>query len=390
MASRTILVSSNHEVISQVAQACDAAGQGRGSLVFVESKEVGAVRELLDASGETTRAVIVDLSGDDGGVEVLQALRAAYPDLMLAAAHPAPAAALILSTMRAGAGEFLTPPYDLHRLSRAVRQPRLIAAPDSPMGKVIAFMPAQSGNGASTTALHAACAAARELRDKVLLVELDFHCSVLRERLKLEPERSIAEILDRTDQLDELWPWIVQPWNGIDVLPSPASSRKMATKSLHGLLDLLQSAASRYSAVVLDLPSALMSSTRSVLELADEVYLICTPEVTSLHLARRRALELIEMGIPKDALRIVINRAGSANTLLTQDLSQAIGFPVYRSLANDYVALNEAWEQSKLLPRDAGLGQQLYELGARMVGAELPVSKPRRQPWKALLAVFQH
>jgi pilus assembly protein CpaE len=390
MASRTILVSSNHEVISQVAQACEAAGQGRGSLVFVESKEVGAVRELLDASGETTRAVIADLSGDEGGIEVLQALRAAYPDLLLAAAHPAPAAPTILSAMRAGASEFLTPPYDLRRLSREARQPKLITAPESPMGKVIAFMPAQSGNGASTAALHAACAAARELHDKVLLVELDFHCSVLRERLKLEPERSIAEILDRTDQLDELWPWIVQHWNGIDVLPSPASSRKMATKSLHGLLDLLQFAATQYSAVVLDLPSALMSSTRDVLQLTDEVYLICTPEVTSLHLARRRALELTEMGTPKDALRVVINRAGSAHALLSQDLAHAIGFPVYRSLDNDYVALNEAWEESKLLPRESPLGRQLYELGAVMVGVELPEPKSRRHPWKTLLSVFQH
>ncbi len=390
MSSRTILISSNHEVISQVAQACETAGQGRKALVFVESNDIGTVRELLDASGETTRAVIADLSGDGGGLELLQALREGYPDLLLAAVHPEPTAPMILSAMRAGAGEFLTPPYDLRRLHREARQPKLIAGPEAPMGKVIAFMPAQSGNGASTAALHAACAASRELRDKVLLFELDFHCSVLRPRLKLKPERSVAEILDRTDQLDELWPWVVQPWNGIDVLPSPESSRKMACTNLHRLPDVVQYAASQYSAVVLDLPSALMSSTRDVLELTDEVYLICTPEVTSLHLARRRALELIEMGLPKDSLRMVINRSGSAHSLLAQDLAHAIGFPIYRSLDNDYVALNEAWEASKLLSRESNLGRQLDDLGAAMVGAERPASKPSRAPWKALLSVFQH
>jgi pilus assembly protein CpaE len=390
MASRTILVSSNHDVISQVAQACEAAGQGRGSLIFVESREVSAVRELLDASGETNGAVIADLSGDERGIEILKALREAYPDLLLAAAHPAPSAPLILSAMRAGATEFLTPPFDLQRLTREGRQPKLLSEPAVAKGKVIAFMPAQSGNGASTAALHAASAAARELRDKVLLIELDFHCSVLRQRLKLDPQRSIAEVLDRTDQLDELWPWIVQPWNGIDLLPSPESSRQMACKSLQRLPDVLQFAASQYSAVVLDLPSALMSSTRDVLGLTDEVYLICTPEVTSLHLARRRALELVELGMSKDSLRVVINRAGSAHSLLTQDLAHAIGFPVYRALDNDYVALNEAWEASKLLPRESGLGRQLYDLGTAMVGAEQPVAQPSRQPWKLLLSVFQH
>ena len=390
MSSRTILVSRNHDLISQVAQACEAAGQSRGSLVFVESTEVSAVRELLDASGETAAAVITDLSGGEGGIEVLKALSAAYPDLPLAAAHPAPSAETILSAMRAGASEFLTPPFDVRRLIREVHQPKLLNAPRPPKGKVIAFMPAQSGNGASTAALHAACAASRELRGKVLLMELDFHCSVLRERLKLEADRSIAEILERTDQLDELWPWVVQPWNGIDLLPSPASSRKMASKSLQKLADVLKFAASQYGTVILDLPSALMTSTREILALTDELYLICTPEVSSLHLARRRALELMELGMAKDAVHVVINRAGSAQSLLTQDFSQAIGLPIYRSLDNDYVALNEAWEGAKLLSSEAGLGRQLYELGTAMVGAQQPAPKSPRQAWKTLLSVFQH
>jgi pilus assembly protein CpaE len=390
MTTQTILVSSNHDVISKVADACEAAGQGRGSLIFVESKQASAVRDLLDASGGTPAAIIADLSGEEGGLEVLRALSAAYPDLLLAAAHPSPSAEMILSAMRAGASEFLTPPFDVHRLAREVRQPKLLTAPESPKGKVIAFMSAQSGNGASTAALHAACAASRELHEKTLLVELDFHCSVLRERLKLDPDRSIAEILERTDDLEELWPWIVHPWNNIDLLPSPASSRKMACKNLQKLTDLFRFAASRYSTVVLDLPSALMTSTRQVLALTDKLYLICTPEVTSLHLARRRALELIELGMAKDSLHVVINRAGSAQSLLAQDLSHAIGLPVYCSLDNDYLALNEAWEGAKLLSRESGLGQQLYDLGAAMVNGRHPVRKPPRPSWKALLSVFQH
>jgi pilus assembly protein CpaE len=390
MSSRTILVSSNHDVISQVARACEVAGQGSGSLIFVESKQVSAVRDLLDASGETPRAVIADLSGDEGGIEVLRALSAAYPDLVLAAAHPAPSADIILSAMRAGATDFLTPPFDLSRLAREVRQPQLLSAPPRPKGKVIAFLPAQSGNGASTIALHAACAAARELHDNVLLIELDFHCSVLRQRLKLDADRSIAEILERTDNLDELWPWIVQPWNGVDLLPSPASSRKMACKSLQNLPDVVEFAASRYNTVVLDLPSALMTSTREVLGLTDELYLICTPEVSSLHLARRRASELIEMGMALDSLRAVVNRAGSGQRLPTHDLDHVIGVPVYRSLDNDYLALNEAWEEARLLSNQVRLGRQLYELGAAMVGAQQPAPKSPRPSWKGLLSVFQH
>jgi pilus assembly protein CpaE len=297
---------------------------------------------------------------------------------------------MILSAMRAGASEFLTPPFDMRPLAREARLARKTAEP-AKKNKVIAFMPAQSGNGASTAALHAACAAAKELGgdNEVLLVELDFHSSVLRERLKLDADRGIGELLDRTDEIDELWPQVVQSWNGIALLPSPSSSRTVACKSLQRLPDVLEYAAKRYSMVVLDLPSALMTSTREILGLTDELFLICTPEVTSLHLARRRASELTELGMPKDALHIVVNRVGGGQLLQMNDLAQVIGLPIYRSLDNDYLALNEAWEQSKLLSSHAPLGRQLYELGAAMVRAEQAVAKPQRRSWKSLFSVFQ-
>ncbi|MEX2301381.1 MAG: hypothetical protein WD733_10615 [Bryobacterales bacterium] len=388
MASRTILVSVNHDVVCQIA---DAYGENeRDSLVFVESMSVDKVCRLIDGSPDDVAAVIADLSGEEGGLDVLKALRALYPNLVLAAAHPKPSADMILSAMRAGASEFLTAPFDMRPLAREARLARTTAG-RAAKNKVIAFMPAQSGNGASTAALHAACAAAKELggEDEVLLVELDFHSSVLRERLKLDADRGIGELLDRTDELDELWPQVVQSWNGIALLPSPASSRTVACKSLQRLPDVLEYAAKRYNTVVLDLPSALMTSTREILGLTDELYLICTPEVTSLHLARRRASELTELGMPKDAVHIVVNRVGGGQLLQMNDLAQVIGLPIYCSLDNDYLALNEAWEQSKLLSSHAPLGRQLYELGAAMVRAEQAAAKPQRRSWKSLFSVFQ-
>jgi hypothetical protein len=63
--------------------------------------------------------------------------------------------------------------------------------------------------------------------------------------------------------------------------------------------------------------------------------------------------------------------------------------PIYRSLDNDYLALSEAWEQSKLLSSQDRLGRQLYELGAAMVRAEEAATKPERRSWKTLFSVFQ-
>lgn len=388
MASRTILVSTNHDLICKFAEAWGETD--RDSLVFVENTAIGPLRQLIDSSPEPIAAAVADLSSEESGLDVLKALRAVYPDLVLAAVHPNPSAGMILSAMRAGASEFLTPPFDMQRLVQHAGQSRKAGEAAAHKGRVIAFMPAQSGNGASTAALHAACAASQEIENgKVLLMELDFHCSVLRERLKLDADRGIGELLDKTDQLDALWPQIVQSWNGIDVLPSPPSSRKVAGKSLQSLPRILEFAAARYSTVVLDLPSALMTSTRDVLVLTDDLYLICTPEVTSLHLARRRATELTGLGMLKDSLHIVVNRVGGGQLLQMNDLAKVIGLPIHCSLDNDYLGLNEASEQARLLSSESRLGSQLYELGAAMVRAEQADGQPRKRSWKTVFSVFR-
>ncbi len=387
MASRTLLLSTNHDVICRIAEACGE--NERDALVFVESLDLDKVRSLIDSSSDPIAAVIADLTDEQAGLDVLKALRAVYSELVLAGAHLEPTAEMILNAMRAGASEFLTPPFDMKHLVTGARTPRTARDPQSQKGKVAAFMPAQSGNGASTAALHAAYAAAQELGEgRVLLVELDFHSSVLRERLKLEAEGGIGNILDRTTALDELWPKAIQTWNGVDLLAAPASSRTVACKNLHQIPGILAYAADHYSTVVLDLPSALMTSTREILGITDELFLICTPEVTSLHLARRRAAELTDLGMLKSAMHIVVNRVGGGQLLHMNDLAQVIGLPIYRSLDNDYLALNDAWEQAKLLSIEARLGKQLYELGAAMVTAEQGAGESQRRSWKTLFSVF--
>jgi Flp pilus assembly CpaE family ATPase len=132
-----------------------------------------------------------------------------------------------------------------------------------------------------------------------------------------------------------------------------------------------------------------MTSTRDVLVLTDDLYLICTPEVTSLHLARRRATELTGLGMLKDSLHIVVNRVGGGQLLQMNDLAKVIGLPIHCSLDNDYLGLNEASEQARLLSSESRLGSQLYELGAAMVRAEQADGQPRKRSWKTVFSVFR-
>ena len=84
-----------------------------------------------------------------------------------------------------------------------------------------------------------------------------------------------------------------------------------------------------YPFVMVDLPTAIHASCRDILSLADAVYVISTPEVVALHLARRRVGELTELGLSQRDIHLILNRAGSKKTLNVDDVVEVVGVPVF-------------------------------------------------------------
>jgi Flp pilus assembly CpaE family ATPase len=135
--------------------------------------------------------------------------------------------------------------------------------------------------------------------------------------------------------------------------------------------------------VVVDMPAAMFSASEYVLEQADQVYLVTTPEVVALHLARRRVTELLELGLSKDHIGLVVNRIDSKQPLREKEIEQAVGLPVARALSNDYNAVSSAALKGLLLGTDSGLGRQLHSLACHIAGEE--TREPAASGWKKLL-----
>ena len=380
MANTVIIVSPDERLSRDLLEALRQAQVEPNPTILSDYPSRGELRNLILTREDSIAAVIVDVGDPDRSLELIREVRESFPRAVPIAADITPRADSILAAMRAGAAEYLSPPFSPDQLRQVFRERAKRESAKKPKGRVLCFMPAQGGNGASTVALHVADAVSREIEKKVLLIDFDFHSGTVAFRLRLKPDFTFADAVSRTEIIDELWPRIVCRWNGLDVLASPSSSNEVPADRLTQLGDVFESASHVYSCVVIDLPDVLFTSCQEVLELADVVYLVSTAEVMSLHLARRRINQLMQLNIPIEQIKLVVNRVGSKRGLETSDISKVVGVPVEWTISNDYGIVNEAYLKGGLVPKNSTVGKELSDFACHIMGIQAKKQQGKR--WK--------
>jgi len=328
-------------------------------------------------------AVIVGLSDPERALALIQDLHRNLPEIVVAAAHTSNSSELILGAVRAGASEYLGPPYEVERLEEAIRQAADTARAQA-RGRLIAFLPARGGSGASIIAMHVADAMSRQSAHKILLVDFDFHSGAVDFRLGLKPAFTLTDALRRSENLDELWPQLTCSWKNVDVLAPP---RNFASQhdDLGRTAEVFFSARRAYEWVVSDLPVALYTSCRAALAQAETVYVVCTPELVSLHQARRKGQELRDLGVPPEAVRLLVNRMGAKHCLSAEEIGKIVGLPVTWTIPNDYDTISEASLKGGVVPANSELGLRYSALARDIMGLSAPAERPSRSlSWKNL------
>lgn len=326
--------------------------------------------ELASLFGTASEgAVVVGLDGTKAGVRTLEALRGLAPGLKPIAAAADLDASSVRAAMRVGAVEFLTPPFDADELKRAFsdggdRQGR-------GLGQVAGFVPARMGDGASTIALHAAVNISRDLSQPAMLIDCDFECGTTAFRMGRNPPYTIIDAIARLDVLDDIWDQLAAEWNCAHVLLAPDRGPMLGDLQLDAVGEIVRAAASRYPFVCVDFPAALYPACGAVLAACDVVHVVCTPDLTSLHLARRRLQRLIDVGTSLDLVRVVVNRGGSRHALPTSKIEEVLRAPIACTLPNDYDSASEAALKSDAVSSGSRLGKALKEFSAEMAGLEV-------------------
>ncbi len=343
-----------------------------------------SVQQIIDAllPGNGSEVVVIGLTEQEHALALIQEVSQSRPEIVLAAADRERDPEVVIASMRAGATEFLAPPFDLQHLQSALaKRPKGLGGPRR--GRLTTVLPARGGSGASMVSVHLARSIAQVSKSRVLLVDFDFQAGSIAFRLGVNPEFTLADALGRIDIIGELWQRLAYQDKGFEVLAAPASFKSLPLENLGRLPELFLSAMRTYSHVVVDMPPGMFSASEYVLDLADEVYLVTSPDVMALHLARRRVTELVEMRVPKEKIRLVVNRIDSKQSLGEREIEQAVGLPVSRALSNDYNAVSSAALKGMLLSTESDLGRQLHSLACHIAGTES--KQPAVSGWKKLL-----
>jgi len=335
---------------------------------------------LLERLSKThPEVLLLDLSAVPGELNIaMRQLRYYSPGIKVIALHSSADPKTILAAMRAGVNEFLHPPLE-DNLQPAVQRIVSAAASDgvpAMRGKLIGFLSAKGGCGATTLACHVACELQNLTKKSVLLADLDLTSGLVGFLMKTPSSYSILDAIKNLSRLDEsLWrALIVQHRPNLSVIPAPASYSRWDHPDENQLRQVLQFMRTQHDWIVLDLGRSLNSIATAVLEEIDQLFLVSTLEVVALHGLKSIVHGLFEQG---EKLQLVLNRTPKMMDISTQELEKILGRSLYAALPNDYMGLYQSYSSGNLLDSNNRLAQHFSMLASKIAGIQ-PVKNKKK------------
>jgi Flp pilus assembly CpaE family ATPase len=260
----------------------------------------------------------------------------------------------------------------------AARASAKLACAEDILGDLFAFMPAKPGCGSTTVATYATAIAAQMALEPTLLLDFDIRLGVTSFLLKAEGIHTIVDALLQTEQLDQdLWTSLVAQLDNLHLLGSgPVDfSRQVPADSYAALLDF---AVRRYSLVAVDLPGTMEDFECATLMRSKRIFLVCTPDIGALHVARRKASWLQDLRLA-DKVAVVLNCVERRSTLSVEDIQRIIQLPVRYILPANTGDITRAVQKGAVLDSSSGLGKHIAR-----IASELTAGRPASQKTNAV------
>jgi pilus assembly protein CpaE len=281
----------------------------------------------------------------------------------------------LLQLMQAGVREVL-PEFTQREIRQAAtRAASTLSASGEVLADLYAFLPAKPGCGASTIATYSTAMAAQRTSDPTLLLDFDIRLGVTSFLLKAEGAHTIVDALQQADHLDaDIWSSLVSQIKNLHLLGSGPMdfSRRVSTECFMQLLDF---ALRRYSLVSVDLPGTMEDQECETLLRSKRIYLVCTPDIGALHVARRKASWLKDLRLT-DKVSVVLNCTERRSTLSVDDIQRIVQLPVRHLLPASAPEISRAVQKGAVLDASSGLGKQIARIAEEMTADGRTAKKP--------------
>lgn len=297
----------------------------------------------------------------------------------------------LLELMKAGVREFLPPPFDeeaLGELAERLRQ-QLVKNPVSleTTDLVFSFLPAKAGVGTSVLAANLAVAFSRRPDTRTLLADFDLNSGLIAFMLKLSSSYALTDAAEMSANMDEsLWSQFIRQIDDLHVLPAgrPNPGARIQPQQIHRLLAF---ARRLYRVICVDLSGNLEKYSIELMHESKRIFLVLTPEIPPLHLARERLnfLRQLDLG---DRVSVLLNRYHRSSPISAKQIEDVLGVPVYATFSNSYQAVHRALVEGRPLEEKSELGHQIAATAQRILEPGSAKKQPARKRFLEHFAIM--
>jgi pilus assembly protein CpaE len=291
---------------------------------------------------------------------------------------------MLVRCMRAGAREFLTLPIAPSAMAEAlvrasVRRPQESEA-KKVGGKLLIFLGAKGGAGATTVACNFAVSVAKESGQNTLLIDLDLPLGDAALDLGTESEYSTINALENSSRLDSnfLSKLLVKHSSGLFVLGAPGKFTKFQVTN-DAIDKLLTVARQDFDYVVVDAGTKLDLTDSVLIEKASTIFLVLQISIPSLRNANRLITQLIKAD--KSKLEIIINRAtGRYQDIDEEHITKALTKAPSWKVPTDYATARKSQNTATPLAlEDSPVARVIRQMALSVTGTPDKAEKKKKR-----------
>jgi pilus assembly protein CpaE len=251
----------------------------------------------------------------------------------------------------AGADDYVVKPFEaaelLARLRALLARAAPAAAPASagPQGVVHAIFGLRGGAGRSTLTANLGVALAGLSNAEVVVADLAIESGHLALMLDARPVHTLDELVTRygaSFEPDVLMAYLTPSRYNVKVLAAPLTPASAPLVTVDGVRAVIETLRHRFRYTVLDLAPTFSDLNLAVLEAADYITVVMTPEMAGLK-ATTSAFEILDsLGYSQESIFLVVNTVFAARPLSNDDIAGALSRPVSATIPYEKLAFVDA------------------------------------------------
>jgi pilus assembly protein CpaE len=208
----------------------------------------------------------------------------------------------------------------------------------SPVRMIVSYLGTKGGTGTTTLAVNGAADIRRLTGRPTVVVDLKTGPGDVALFLGLRPRHSVLTALDHLAWLDPaiLRRFVVVHDCGLHVLASGDDYVRPGVRDADHMEQLLRALNAAYDYVIVDAGCALVPPATTAIQLSDAILVVANPDVPCLRNLQRITDEVKRLGVARERLKIVLNRASELGVLSTAQIERVLGFSITHSVNSDY------------------------------------------------------